>query len=94
MRTLAVLAAATLALAACAGASGAAPPAASERDAAKLYRSRCASCHRLHEPSEYTREAWRSNLDRMQGRAHLGAAERAEIERYLDAHAKDAQPAS
>ncbi len=94
MRAPPAIAAAILA-AACAGpARELTASSGGEREAARLYRSKCASCHRIHDPSEFTREGWKKNLDQMQGRAHLTRAEREEIERYLAAHARDAQPAS
>jgi len=87
-------AALVLGLAACAGPSANVPVTAGEEEAARLYRTRCASCHRLRSPSQFTREEWRVNLDKMQQRAHLTVDDRRAIERYLDAHAKDAAPAS
>ncbi len=92
MRKL-VTVAALLALA-CAGASGAgggtaSPEAAGER----LYRGHCASCHRLRDPSEETRDRWAWAVDRFGPRAHLSPGERVLVLAFLKAHARDAIPA-
>lgn len=55
----------------------------------ELYQSRCASCHRLYEPSGRTRVQWSAVLDRMAPRAHLSGGEREAIRRYLAANASD-----
>jgi mono/diheme cytochrome c family protein len=88
MRVLVALAAvATASVVACASA-GRLPVAPGEEGAARLYRSRCAACHALYPPGEHTAGDWPAILDRMAPRAHLGADERATVERYLVAHAR------
>jgi hypothetical protein len=84
--------AATASLAVCAsgGASHSLPASQGEETAVKLYRGKCAGCHRLHAPAEYARDAWVPVLDRMSPRAHLSDEEHGELLRYLQAHAKDA----
>jgi mono/diheme cytochrome c family protein len=83
------LVAATLLLAACASAPRGAP---SDPDAAgeRLYRSHCAACHRLRDPSEETRERWAWAVNRFGPRAHLSEEERQLVLGYLAARAKDA----
>ena len=58
-----------------------------------LYRGHCASCHRLRDPSEETRDRWAWAVDRFGPRAHLSPGERALVLAYLKAHARDAAPA-
>ena len=81
-----VSAAGALALSACASA----PPGGGAGGGEALYRERCASCHRLHDPAERTRAGWNWIVERMAPRAHLSGEERAAVLRYLHAHAKDA----
>lgn len=65
---------------------------------ARLYRVRCSGCHRLYHPGLLTPEMWRFMLDRMDvefarlRRPPLSASEKADLLRYLSAHAR--QPAS
>ena len=54
----------------------------------RLYRARCAGCHRLYEPGQYDANGWHHQLDTMGTRAHLGAVERAAIEEWLRAEAR------
>jgi mono/diheme cytochrome c family protein len=81
-----------LAVVACATAPGAGHvdrgPALVERGR-ELYKSRCASCHRLYAPSGRTRDQWAAALERMAPRAHLSGGEREAIRRYLAANASD-----
>lgn len=70
--------------------SGGDPLAAGER----AYREHCGACHRLRSPSEQTREGWARAVDKYGPRAHLGDAERPLVLAYLQAHAKDAAPAT
>lgn len=92
MRILAV--AALLSVAACARAPapppGVAGTAAGDRDAARLYRSRCSACHRPYEPSSRTRAQWQGALARMAPKAHLGPPEEERIRAFLLAGASDA----
>jgi cytochrome c2 len=89
MRALLAAAAAAAALVvACATTSGALPVSPGEEGAARLYRSKCAACHRLYGPADHGPGEWPAILDRMAGRAHLDAEQRATIERYLVAHAR------
>lgn len=83
-------AALALAIASCATArpSGDAPADAGGR----LFRSKCAACHRAYPPGERTRAQWAGVMVRMATRAHLTEAERASLLDWLAAHAKDAMP--
>jgi cytochrome c5 len=76
-----------LALASCAAPprGPAAPP-----DAAALYRSKCAACHRLRDPGERDAEAWARAIERYGPRAHLAPEERLAILGFLQANAKGA----
>ncbi len=49
----------------------------------RLYRAKCASCHRMYEPGE--RKDWPAVVDRMQAerKTHLTEEERAEILQFL-----------
>lgn len=61
---------------------------------ARLYRERCSGCHRLYHPGLLTPETWRFMLDRMDvefarlRRPRLSNAEKADLLRYLSAHAQ------
>lgn len=85
------LAAAVLLLlgAACAtGGGGGGLPA--EATGERLYRSRCASCHRLRDPAEQTRERWALAVRTYGPRAHLAPEEQARVLEWLQARASDA----
>jgi mono/diheme cytochrome c family protein len=62
--------------------AGAAPP---QPDAARLYRLKCASCHRLKEPAEHDAATWQRAVERF-GR-HLSTEERAALAAYLSGRA-------
>lgn len=83
---LSAWAASLLVAAACASA-----PPAPEASGDRLYRSRCAACHRLYPPQERTRDEWATQVARMAPRAHLSDDDRARLLEYLQAHAKDAR---
>lgn len=87
-RALALL----LLTAGCASSGGAAAPRAegSAADGERLYRKRCASCHRLREPSEQTSRGWSEVMLRMASRAHLSDDEREAVLAYLRSRASDA----
>ncbi len=88
MRTFALAAAAlaTAALACARAPAAEAGPAQAER----LYRSKCSACHRAYPPSSRDRAAWAAILPKMASRAKLSDDERARIQEFLDANAKDA----
>ncbi len=95
MRALvAAFAASAAILVACASGSGAAAGGGPEAAGERIYREHCGACHRLRSPSEQTRERWAWAVDRYGPRAHLSEAERPLVLRYLQAHAKDAPPAT
>jgi cytochrome c5 len=48
------------------------------------YAAKCASCHALYSPQKHTPQEWRKALTEMAERAHLTAAEREDIEQFLD----------
>lgn len=82
-----ILAGAAVAAAACAGAAPL-PSAPGEEGAVRLYRSRCAACHRLYAPGERDASAWPGILARMAPRAHLSTEQHEQLERYLVAHGR------
>lgn len=51
----------------------------------RLYRSKCTSCHRVHEPHEYTPQQWAGIIDKMEAekKVHLSQDDRSEILGYL-----------
>lgn len=57
----------------------------------RLYRSHCATCHRLRDPAEHTRERWAWALHEFGGRARLSADERPLVLAYLQSGASDAR---
>lgn len=65
---------------------------------AQLYRERCSGCHRLYHPGLLTPDMWRFMLDRMDvefarlRHPRLSAAEKADLLRYLSAHAQKPSP--
>lgn len=65
---------------------------------ARLYRERCSGCHRLYHPGLLTPDMWRFMLDRMDvefarlRHPRLSAAEKADLLRYLSAHAQKPSP--
>ena len=97
IRFLAVPALLGLAVACAAGSSSShgatapgGPASSSDDHGARLYRTRCASCHRLHDPHERSADDWRRVLERMAPRGHLGPSEHAAVLAYLSANAKGA----
>jgi hypothetical protein len=87
MRTLVAVTVAAVATACASAPSAPGEPVAADR----LYRSKCASCHRLYEPESRTRSGWDGVLVRMAPRAHLTAEQEASIRGFLEAHAADAE---
>lgn len=49
----------------------------------KLYAAKCASCHRLYEPSRYNDEKWSYWMDKMRQKARLGDEQYAALSKYL-----------
>ena len=58
-------------------------PAQTESRARELYANKCTSCHRLHRPSEYTRQRWPTILERMAVKAKLTPEEARHLRDYL-----------
>jgi mono/diheme cytochrome c family protein len=56
----------------------------------RLYRAKCASCHRLRQPDEHTIEGWERGLAKHGPQAHLTDDEREAIRGFLLANAADA----
>lgn len=90
MARLLAAALATIAAAAAAGAAAAEPARALQAEGERLYRTRCASCHRLRDPADHTRADWAWALREFGPRAHLTEAQAAAILEYLRERAADA----
>jgi mono/diheme cytochrome c family protein len=86
MRALLAALAAASALA-CAGAPA---PQTGPAQGERLYRSKCAGCHRAYPPQQLDAERWAEVLGRMAPRAKLSDGERAAILEYVQSHARDA----
>ncbi|BDG07781.1 c-type cytochrome [Anaeromyxobacter paludicola] len=71
------------------GADEAPGPGPGPQEVERLYRKRCASCHRLRDPGERTRASWADVMGRMAARAHLSDAERAAVLSWLQSRASD-----
>lgn len=56
----------------------------------RLYRAKCAACHRLRQPDEHTMEGWERGLAKHGPQAHLTDEEREAIRGFLLANAVDA----
>jgi cytochrome c5 len=48
-----------------------------------LYVNKCAGCHHLHNPKDYTEEKWRKEMPEMGKRAYLSLADQDKILRYI-----------
>ena len=73
------------------GCAATAPPPAgdhAEDRARELYANKCTACHRLHRPSEYSKEKWPAILDRMAVKAKLAPEEDDELRQYLLSRAR------
>ncbi|MCB0509075.1 MAG: hypothetical protein R2739_04835 [Chitinophagales bacterium] len=55
---------------------------------ADLYAASCVKCHKLVEPSKFTKEEWVGWLDKMAPKAKITDEQKANIYEYLSAHAK------
>ncbi|RAR75580.1 c-type cytochrome [Flavobacterium aciduliphilum] len=48
-----------------------------------LYENNCAKCHKLYEATDFTKEAWKPLVLKMQKKAHLTDAEGIKIYNYI-----------
>jgi len=55
----------------------------------ELYVNKCASCHNLHLPSQFTKQQWDPIMNRMQKKAKLTDSQREMISRYLETNCKE-----
>lgn len=83
---LAALCAPALLALGCAGAGSTAAP---RSEGERLYRAHCASCHRLRDPAEQTRERWAWAVARYGPRAHLPPEQQPTVLDYLQSRAAD-----
>ena len=49
-----------------------------------LYENNCAKCHNLYNPKDFSSEAWKPILVKMQKKAHLDDAQIASISNYIN----------
>ena len=63
-------------------------PAETESGTRELYAGKCTSCHRLHRPSEYSKEKWPTILERMAAKAKLTPEEADALREYLVSRAR------
>ncbi len=49
-----------------------------------LYELKCAKCHKLYDPSDYSEEDWRLWIGKMRKKAHLNDETFCLIDGYLD----------
>jgi cytochrome c5 len=54
----------------------------------ELYESNCVRCHKLYEPSKFTKEDWKPIVARMQKKAHLDDMLGNSIYNYVSSYAK------
>lgn len=52
-----------------------------------LYESNCAKCHKLYEPTEFSKEDWKPIVRRMQKKAHLSDEQGTSIYNYISSKA-------
>ena len=52
--------------------------------AKRLYDTRCAKCHRMYEPREYSQEEWQLWMAKMTKKAKLTAKQEKLLDRYVD----------
>jgi hypothetical protein len=52
--------------------------------ARKLYTSKCARCHKLYDPANYSDSEWRTWMDKMNRKAKLKPDQVELLLRYLD----------
>jgi len=52
--------------------------------ARKLNLTKCAKCHKLYDPANYTEQAWSDWLARMNGKARLNSDQADSLARYFD----------
>ena len=53
-----------------------------------LYAASCVRCHKLVEPSKFTKDEWVGWLDKMAPKAKITAEQKAQIYDYVSANAK------
>ena len=66
---------------------GAAPSELSKRQtlaAKKLYDNKCAKCHRMYEPRDYSDEEWQLWMVKMSKKAKLNLKQEKLLDRYVD----------
>jgi Dihaem cytochrome c len=62
------------------------------KEAHDLFATRCATCHALHQPTEFTANQWPHILQTMTKRAVLTADQTALVTQYLQTHARPTGP--
>lgn len=49
----------------------------------ELYVNKCGGCHRIYNKSEFTKEEWKQEVDKMNKKAKLNEEEKRQIIEYL-----------
>ena len=64
-----------------------------EQEAAKkLYDGKCARCHRMYDPRDYSDEEWRLWMAKMSKKAKLKPSQEKLLNQFLDAYRTGIQP--
>ena len=67
--------------------AGAAPSELTKRQtlaAKRLYDTRCAKCHRMYEPRDYSEDEWQLWMGKMRKKAKLNTRQEKLLDRYVD----------
>ena len=52
----------------------------------ELFIGNCGKCHKLYNPTKFTNEEWRKNVNEMQKRAHITDEQKELVYQYLISH--------
>ncbi len=52
----------------------------------ELFIENCGKCHKLYNPLEFTDEQWRTNVNKMQKKAHITDEQKELVYQYLISH--------
>lgn len=53
-------------------------------NAEKLYRNRCAKCHKMYDPAKYTTQQWDIWMDKMGKKARLKGSQKEAVVEYVE----------
>ena len=60
----------------------------------KLYVTKCAKCHKLYAPNNYSESDWQKWMSKMSRKAKLSPDQRESIERYIVQNLRPVKPVS